>query len=200
MGKLFISLLFCKYNNLSGPIPIYLTICIPVCCIQVGKPWLIMFIHSSWSLPWKWCISINAHLYGLCGILSHASKNYEFFIFAPQLGLSEPELLFCISCNWSISLFRQPSLTILNGGQCCWPFLSSPSVQHPPVEIWLLLQLLQKEGFWCFQFKSYLHQEEISSPHCRGTRIYFWLLGVHGVDDFASHLFIPVVSLIAGYP
>ena len=30
-GKLFISLLFCKRNNLSGPIPVYLTICIPVC-------------------------------------------------------------------------------------------------------------------------------------------------------------------------
>ena len=31
MGKLFISLLLCKCDNLSGPIPIYLTICIPVC-------------------------------------------------------------------------------------------------------------------------------------------------------------------------
>ena len=30
MGKLFILLLLCKCNNLSHPIPIYLTICIPV--------------------------------------------------------------------------------------------------------------------------------------------------------------------------
>jgi len=30
-GKLFISLLLCKCSNLSGSIPIYLTICIPVC-------------------------------------------------------------------------------------------------------------------------------------------------------------------------
>ena len=31
MGKFFISLLFCKCDNLSGPMPSYLTICIPDC-------------------------------------------------------------------------------------------------------------------------------------------------------------------------
>lgn len=140
-----------------------------ICWFQVDKRWLIRFIHSSWSFPWKLCVSINTHLHDLSSILSHASKNHEFFKFAPHLGHSEPELLFCVSCNWSISLFRQPSLAILNRSRCCWPFLCSPSVQYLTVEIWLLLQLLQKEGFWHFQLSSYLHQEEISSPHCRGT-------------------------------
>ena len=31
MAKIFISLLLCKCSILSGPVPIYLTICIPVC-------------------------------------------------------------------------------------------------------------------------------------------------------------------------
>jgi len=43
-GKLFISLLLCKCDNLSGPIPLYLTICIPVCHTLSHSP------EPNWSI------------------------------------------------------------------------------------------------------------------------------------------------------
>jgi len=49
-GKFFISLLLCKCDNLSAPIPFYLTICIPV-CHTLGEPGSgpFMFCHRGTS-------------------------------------------------------------------------------------------------------------------------------------------------------